>query len=53
MEVKAGYRQTEVGVIPVDWDVDSLGRFWSVTDCKHVTAAFISNGVPIASIREV
>lgn len=27
MEVKPGYKQTEVGVIPEDWDVVSLGNF--------------------------
>jgi type I restriction enzyme S subunit len=53
MEVKPGYKQTEVGVIPEDWDAGGLGRFWSVTDCKHVTAEFIPNGFPIASIKEV
>jgi type I restriction enzyme, S subunit len=51
--VKPGYKQTEVGVIPEDWDIGELGLFWSVTDCKHVTAPFIANGFPIASIREV
>src|SRR3989441_6338814 len=25
----------------------------SVTDCKHVTAEFVSNGIPVASIKEV
>jgi restriction endonuclease S subunit len=25
MEVKTGYKQTEAGVLPVDWDVQSLG----------------------------
>ena len=48
-----GYKQTEVGVIPEDWDAGCLGRFWSVTDCKHVTAQFVANGFPLASIREV
>ncbi len=28
MEVRPGYKQTEVGVIPEDWDADNLGRFW-------------------------
>jgi type I restriction enzyme, S subunit len=27
MEVKPGYKQTEVGVIPEDWEVKSLGKF--------------------------
>ena len=53
MEVMPGYKQTEVGVIPTDWDASGLGRFWSVTDCKHVTAAFVPDGFPLASIREV
>ncbi len=30
-----------------------LGRYWSVTDCKHVTAQFVPQGLPLASIREV
>ena len=51
--IPAGYKQTEVGVIPGDWEVDRLDKFWSVTDCKHVTAQFISNGYPLASIKEV
>ena len=51
--MRPGYKQTDVGVIPVDWDSGVLGRFWSVTDCKHVTAAFVPNGYPVASIREV
>jgi type I restriction enzyme, S subunit len=53
MEMKPGYKQTEVGVIPEEWEADNLGRFWSVTDCKHVTAQFVPQGFPIASIREV
>ena len=51
--VRAGYKQTEVGVIPQDWEVDRLDRFWSVTDCKHVTAQFVPTGYPLASIKEV
>jgi len=39
--------------MPIDWDVGRLLEFWTVTDCKHVTARFVTNGFPIASIREV
>lgn len=53
MAVKPGYKQTEVGVIPEEWEAGGLGRFWSVTDCKHVTAQFVNQGFPLASIREV
>jgi type I restriction enzyme S subunit len=53
MEMMRGYKRTDVGLIPADWDAGGLGRFWSVTDCKHVTAAFVPDGFPVASIREV
>jgi type I restriction enzyme S subunit len=53
MEVKAGYKQTGIGVFPVSWEVGPLSNFWAVTDCKHVTAKFVSNGYPVASIGEV
>ena len=42
-----------LGDVPTHWDVAPLKRFWSVTDCKHVTAEFVEDGIPIASIREV
>lgn len=51
--LRTGYKQTEVGVIPEDWEASGLGHFWSVTDCKHVTAQFVPDGFPLASIREV
>ena len=50
---RKGYMQTEVGVIPEDWDIDILETFWTVTDCKHITAEFVENGFPLASIKEV
>ena len=53
LDVPEGYKLTEVGIIPEDWKAESLGNFWSVTDCKHVTAEFVTAGVPLASIREV
>ncbi|WP_350647445.1 restriction endonuclease subunit S [Pseudomonas sp. HY13-MNA-CIBAN-0226] len=52
--IRPGYKLTEAGVIPQDWESGSLGRFWDVTDCKHITAEFVSTGgIPVASIREV
>lgn len=52
-KLKPGYKRTEVGVIPEDWEVDNLKRFWTVIDCKHLTAKFVESGIPLASIREV
>ena len=42
-----------LGDVPAHWEVGPLKRFWSVTDCKHVTAEFVDDGFPLASIREV
>ena len=36
MELKPGYKQTEVGVIPEDWDVKRLGEVGEVRMCKRV-----------------
>jgi type I restriction enzyme, S subunit len=30
VEVKPGYKQTEVGVIPEDWDVTTVGKEFSI-----------------------
>jgi type I restriction enzyme S subunit len=42
-----------LGEVPSHWTVAPLKRMWTVTDCKHVTAEFVDDGVPLASIREV
>jgi len=36
MEVRPGYKQTEVGVIPEEWEVKSLGEVGDVRMCKRV-----------------
>lgn len=42
-----------LGEVPGHWEVAALKRYWNVTDCKHVTAEFVEDGYPLASIREV
>jgi type I restriction enzyme S subunit len=42
-----------LGEVPAHWEFGFLKRYWSVTDCKHVTAEFVDEGIPLASIREV
>jgi type I restriction enzyme S subunit len=42
-----------LGQIPEHWEVTALRRYWSVTDCKHLTVPFVENGIPLASVREV
>lgn len=52
MALKPRYKKTEFGEVPEDWSLDELNCFWTVTDCKHVTAPFVRVGYPLASIRE-
>lgn len=44
-----------LGEVPEHWEVISLRRKWSVTDCKHLTVPFVEDpeAIPLASVREV
>jgi restriction endonuclease S subunit len=45
MEVKPGYKQTEVGVIPGDWEVKSLDSLCAaIVDCHHSTPIWTDTG---------
>jgi type I restriction enzyme S subunit len=41
-----------LGEVPKHWAVSCLKHVWTVTDCKHLTAEFVDEGIPLASIRE-
>lgn len=45
--------QEWLGLIPATWGVSKLKRAWNVIDCKHLTAEFAVDGIPLASIREL
>ncbi|MDP2797612.1 MAG: restriction endonuclease subunit S, partial [Methanoregula sp.] len=51
MEVKAGYRHTEVGVIPEDWDVRKLGVYATFKTGPFGSTLhksdYVSDGVPV------
>ena len=43
--LRAGYKQTEVGVIPEDWEVGTIGNLCSaVLDCHHSTPVWTTTG---------
>jgi len=42
-----------LGEIPAHWSSKQLKRCAAVIDCKHRTVPFTSEGIPLASIREV
>jgi type I restriction enzyme S subunit len=39
MEVKPGYKQTEMGVIPEEWEVQSLGSFCEIVAARDLVKA--------------
>lgn len=53
MGLKSGGTGVAKEEFPRGWQLSSLNDFWSVTDCKHVTAEFLKEGIPVASIGEV
>jgi type I restriction enzyme S subunit len=42
-----------LGDVPEHWLHTSLKHYSNVIDCKHITAEFFDNGIPLASIGEV
>jgi len=53
MEVKPGYKQTDVGVIPEDWRMVRLGDIATIKDGTHQTPKYVSFGVPFYSVEQV
>lgn len=42
-----------IGDVPSHWTVCELRRKWKVIDCKHRTATYVPEGIPIVSTTEV
>ena len=55
MEVTPGYKQTEVGVIPEEWEVKPLTEIVStpITDGPHLTPTFLNDGIPFLSVNNL
>ncbi len=57
MELKPGYKQTEVGVIPEDWDIKNIGNISEVKTGPFGTALhekdYVDNGTPIITVEHL
>jgi type I restriction enzyme S subunit len=53
MELKPGYKQTEIGVIPDDWEVVTLGKIATIHDGTHQTPRYVPSGIPFYSVEHV
>ena len=53
-QVKPGYKQTEVGGIPEDWEVKRLGELFEITSSKRVfQGEWKTEGIPFYRAREL
>ena len=48
-----GYKHSDVGVIPEDWNVRSLGEIATIKDGTHQTPQYQASGVPFYSVEHV
>ena len=53
MELKAGYKQTEVGEIPEDWDLVSIGTFLQFKNGLNKAKEYFGYGTPIVNYMDV
>ena len=51
--VKEGYKQTEVGVIPEDWEYSELSKIAKVIDSLHQTPVFSEDGYPMVRVADI
>jgi len=53
MSVREGYKETEIGVIPVDWEVVKLGEVCDVRDGTHDSPKYQESGVPFITSKHL
>lgn len=52
--VKKGYKQTEIGVLPEDWKISTLGVQYNITSSKRVfQSEWRDSGIPFYRAREI
>jgi len=53
MELKPGYKQTEVGVIPEDWETTELKEKAKVVDSLHQTPNFSDDDYSMVRVSDI
>jgi Restriction endonuclease S subunits len=51
--VKAGYKQTEVGEIPEDWELQTIGQHFEFKNGLNKAKEFFGHGTPIINYMDV
>ncbi len=53
-EIPVGYKKTDVGVLPFDWDTKRLGELFDITSSKRVfQSEWKTQGIPFYRAREL
>lgn len=53
MELKKGYKQTELGLIPEDWSVEILGEKFTIKNGLNKAKEYFGYGTPIVNYMDV
>jgi type I restriction enzyme S subunit len=53
MNIKQGYKQTEIGIIPEDWEVSKVQHQASVIDSLHSTPSFSDDGYSMVRVTDI
>lgn len=53
MKVKPGYKQTEIGIIPSDWEVIKLGDIFDFKNGLNKEKKYFGEGTPIVNYMDV
>ncbi|MBC1236861.1 restriction endonuclease subunit S [Nostoc sp. 2RC] len=47
------FKESAIGKIPVNWEVEELAKVARVIDCKHRTPEYVESGFPVVRPRDV
>lgn len=54
VNIKEGYKQTEIGVIPEDWTLEELKNLTTkITDGAHKTPKYTEDGIPFLRVTDI
>ena len=52
--IKEGYRQTEIGIFPEEWDIVTLNECsQKILDGEHISPKFTNSGIPYLSSQHI
>jgi type I restriction enzyme S subunit len=52
-KIPKGYKQTEVGIIPEDWEVKKLNKLSDVRDGTHDSPKYVKNGIIFITSKNI